>query len=53
MKNPNVVKSCVYKNILIWKMSDGQHIIEGDRTQGRYKSIAEAKRNINNSIWMK
>ena len=53
MKNPNVVKSWAYKNILIWKMSDGQYIIEGDRTQGRYKSLAEAKRNMNNSIWMK
>lgn len=53
MKNFNVEKSWVYKNILIWKMSDGQYIIEGDRTQGRYKSLAEAKRNINNSIWVR
>lgn len=51
MKNLNVVKSWVYKNVLIWKMSDGQHIIEGDRTKGRYSTLAEAKKNISNSIW--
>ena len=51
MKNLIVVKSWVYKNVLIWKMSDGQHIIEGDRTKGRYLTLAEAKKNIGNSIW--
>ena len=52
MQNLNVVKSWVYKNVLIWKMSDGQHIIEGDRTKGRYLTLAEAKRNIHNSIYV-
>lgn len=52
MKNFSVVKSWVYKNVLIWKMSDGQHIIEGDKTKGRYSTLAEAKRNIHNSIYV-
>lgn len=51
MSNLNVVKSWVYKNVLIWKMSNGQHMIEGDKTKGNYKTLAEAKRNIGNSIW--
>lgn len=52
MENLSVVKSWVYKNILIWKMSDGQHIIEGDKTKGRYPTLAEAKRKIHNSIYV-
>lgn len=53
MKNLNVVKSWEYKGVLIWKMSDGQYIIEGDRTERRYSTLVEAKKNIGNSIWVR
>ena len=46
-----VVKSWVYKNILIWKISSGKYIVEGDATKQEYNSLLEAKKNIKNSIW--